>query len=279
MISNAQLTPRAAARRVVHSSWARALAQHALTMGAERYSLHEVRWDVSGGCENPVRILFEGRPEARPFTHAGARGTQTRLYVHHADGFDRDQLMSVLMLSRCRRCPRCLKARSFMWAQRAKFELGNSARTWFGTLTLRAEEHYLAELRARRDCTARGVNFDELSPEAQFKARHNVISSELTLWLKRVRKQSGASARYLLVAEAHKSGLPHYHCLVHEVAESDRIGERVLRGQWKLGYSKFSLVDAGDPRAARYVCKYLSKAAEARVRASVRYGVSARSVS
>ena len=38
-------------------------------------------------------------------------------------------------------------------------------------------------------------------------------------------------------------------------------------------------LDAGDPRAAHYVCKYLSKAAEARVRASVRYGVSAPSVS
>ena len=77
LISNALLTPRAA-RRVVHSSWARALARHALQMGGERYSLHEIRWDCSGGCEAPVRVLFEGRPEARPFTHLGARGLHTR---------------------------------------------------------------------------------------------------------------------------------------------------------------------------------------------------------
>ena len=278
MISNAQLTPRAA-RRVVHSSWARALARHALQMGGERYSLHEIRWDCSGGCEAPVRVLFEGRPEARPFTHLGARGLHTRQFVHYADGFDRDQLMSVLMLTRCRRCRVCLRARQFAWSQRAKFELGNSARTWFGTLTLRADEQYLAELRARRDLRGRSVDFDKLSPEAQFKARHNAVSPELTKWLKRVRKESGASARYLLVAEAHKSGLPHYHVLIHEVGDRDRIGERVLRRQWKLGHSKFNLVDAGDPKAAHYVCKYLSKAAEARVRASVRYGVSSRSVS
>lgn len=275
MISNAQLTPREA-RRVVHTSWARALAAHALQMGAERYGLFEVRWDCSGGCEDPVRVLFEGRPEARPFTHRGARGLHAKAFTFYGDGFDRDQRMSVLMLTRCRRCRVCLRARQFMWSQRAKFELANSARTWFGTLTLRAEEHYLAELRARRDCKAQSTDFDKLSPEAQFKARHRAIAPELTLWLKRVRKESGASARYLLVAEAHKSGLPHYHVLVHEVGESDRIGERVLRRQWKLGHSKFNLVDAGDPRAARYVCKYLSKAAEARVRASLRYGVSSR---
>jgi len=56
------------------------------------------------------------------------------------------------------------------------------------------------------------------------------------------------------------------------VRESDRIGERVLRRQWTLGFSKFNLVDEKDPRAAHYVCKYLSKTAEARVRASLQYG-------
>lgn len=270
-ISNAQLTP-PDRRRVVHSSWAKQLAHHALQMGAERYGLHEVRWDCSGGCEDPQRVLFEGRPEGRPFTHCGARGIHAREFTYFGDGFDRDQIISVLMYARCRKCRACLRARSYMWSQRAKYELSVASRTWFGTLTLRPEEHYLAELRARRDCLAASNDFDKLSPEAQFKARHRAIAPDLTKWLKRIRKESDALARYLLVAEAHKSGLPHYHILVHEVRESDRIGERTLRRQWTLGFSKFNLVDEGDPRAAHYVCKYLSKTAEARVRASLQYG-------
>lgn len=259
-------------RRVVHTSWVRKLAAHALAMGADRYGLYEVRWDTSGRCADPVRTYFEGRPEGRAFTHKGAAGLmRTPNYVFYGDGFDRDQIMAVLLLSRCRRCTPCLRARQFAWSQRAKFELGNASRTWFGTLTLTPDQHYLAELRARRELRRQSVDFDKLAPAEQFKARHRAIAPELTKWLKRIRKESGASLRYLLVAEAHESGLPHYHTLVHE--RSGRCGERTLRGQWNLGFSKFNLVDAGDPRAAHYVCKYLSKAAEARVRASVRYGV------
>lgn len=246
-------------KRVMRLGDLRALAVHAIGMGAnvERRCLRsghatQVDWDIAGGCTQPVSIELV----ALPTTTEGFMGQEPPL--------------GMAMHMRCRKCQSCLQTRSAMWAHRAKEELLASPRTWFGTLTLSPEEHMRVEYRARLRWKARGTVYDTLPQHEQFRLRHAVISVELTKWIKRVRKQSGARLRYILVAEAHKSGLPHYHCLIHERLDSNPIRKRVLDGQWKLGFSQFRLVT--DPRAARYVCKYLSKAAEARVRASLHYG-------
>ena len=173
--------------------------------------------------------------------------------------------------SPCRRCEVCLRRRGARWAYRAKEELAVAPRTWFGTLTLRPEQHWIMQCRAAVRLGENGRSWSDLTADEQFVERHKECGAELTTWLKRVRKESAAPLRYLLVAEAHKSGLPHYHVLVHERSPDVRVYERTLRRQWKLGFSKFTLVE-GDPKAAWYVCKYLSKAALARVRASVSYG-------
>ena len=122
-----------------------------------------------------------------------------------ADGMD-DPPATLEILAKCRRCEHCLKARSLEWTYRAKRELQAAARTWFGTMTLTPEQHWLATARWER--AKAGRKCAVLSPEEQFKARHEVIAVEITRWLKRVRKESGARLRYVLVAEAHKSGLP-----------------------------------------------------------------------
>ena len=109
-----------------------------------------------------------------------------------------------------------------------------------------------------------------LTEEQRFASIVAAQTPDVTKWLKRVRKESGAKLRYILVAEAHKSGLPHYHMLVHEQVGGGQVGERTLRKQWAMGFSKWNLVT--DKAPARYVCKYLTKAAAARVRASLNYG-------
>lgn len=96
---------------------------------------------------------------------------------------------------------------------------------------------------------------------------------EITKYLKRVRKKSGAPLRYILVAEAHKSGLPHYHMLIHECDPSRQVRHKDLTAAWSWGFTRFKLVETSN--TAWYVCKYLSKAQLARVRASVRYGLTA----
>ena len=239
--------------RVMRLGAARLVAARAIAGGAHRRSLSQVEWDISGRCETPVMVEVEGRPDTRK----GETGLP----------------MAVIMETRCRRCPACLRQRAFTWKVRAAAEVAAASRTWFVTLTLRPEEHWLAELRATAWCRRRGVAFENLSPDEQFEERHRAIGIDLTKWLKRVRKASNAKLRYILVAEAHKSGLPHYHALVHEVSLSEPVTKRQLQQNWTLGFSTVKLVEDG--KSAAYVTKYLSKSALARVRASLKYGSNA----
>lgn len=256
---------------VRHVRDVRRLAAAALGKGGKVVGPGVIRWDVSAGCLTPRYVEVVGR-SALATTKDGVRlqgdlHANPRPRMGHISNFS-DPNCTLEILTKCRRCAPCLKARSLEWTYRAKRELRAAARTWFGTMTLSPGEHFLAS--ARWEYAKAGRTWAELSPDEQFQAEHEVICKEITRWLKRVRKESGAPLRYLLVAEAHKSGLPHYHILVHEVSPLHTVGERVLRRQWKLGHSKFKLVEG--TATAGYVAKYLAKAALARVRASVRYG-------
>ena len=249
-------------------------------------------WDVSGDCENPltrelhanpppdhhrdqrhakatdfaeaVRKAFPGAylKEALPTDRKGSRKT--------VDVGHRKKVPLTLELTvRCRNCSRCRRKRSQMWAARAITEYKQASRTWFGTITLHPDQNQQSLARARRNLLRRGVVWETLTPKEQFAQLHQQNAVQLTLWLKRVRKESGAKLRFLLVCEEHKSGLPHYHVLVHEQVGSV-VRHRVLSSQWKLGFTNFKIVT--DVKQAAYVCKYLSKSALARVRASARYG-------
>jgi hypothetical protein len=88
----------------------------------------------------------------------------------------------------------------------------------------------------------------------------------LSRYLKRVRK-AGVSLRYLAVPELHKSGLVHWHLLVHS-----NCTYRQLAQPWRYGFSNLRLVDGA--KGIRYATKYLSKAKMGRVRSSLGYGAS-----
>lgn len=178
--------------------------------------------------------------------------------------------MSMILHTRCRKCETCMRLRASEWTYRAISEVRDAARTWFGTLTLSPESQHLMVSRARQRLWSGGTDFDMLSPNDQFTERMREIGREVTLYLKRVRKESGAALRYIIVAEAHLSGAPHLHILVHEADENKPVRYATLAKQWKLGFTKYKL--ARDVKAAAYVCKYISKALMARVRASQSYG-------
>lgn len=257
--------------RVRHVQDVRRLAAAALGKGARITAPGVITWNVARGCLTPRYIEVRGR-SALATTRDGVRlagnlHENPRPRMGHITNWQ-DPPCTVEIFAKCRRCKPCLRARSQEWTYRAKVELRAAARTWFGTMTLRPSEHWLAS--CRWETAKAGRTWAELSPAEQFQAEHSIVCQDITRWLKRVRKESGARLRYLLVSEAHKSGLPHYHILVHEVSPLEQVGERTLRRQWKLGHSKFNLVEG--TAAAGYVSKYLTKDASARVRASVRYG-------
>lgn len=209
--------------------------------------------DFSGDCLDPVELHLFGYPD--------------KLLVDL--GIEPDRNVAERIKVRCRKCAPCLMARSKLWTARAIDECRFASRSWFGTLTLAPDHAFGLRVQAQAAATRSGVAWSELDGAEQFRRTANEASAELTLWLKRVRKNSGARLRYLLVCEAHKSGVPHWHCLIHEHQGEAR--KRTLDKAWRLGFSQFRLVD-GDGAAAAYVCKYLAKSALTRVRASQKYG-------
>lgn len=241
----------------------RRLQAVALEHGAQVTRPGVVKWDAAGRCESPYYVERVGRSSAHP----------TEFHKVLGDAKHKG-LAAIDMRVACRKCPACLRKRAALWRYRAEQEINRSSRTWFGTITLRPDQHYLMMCRAAVRLRGRGVAFDELGSAEQFEARHTEIAREITLWLKRVRKNSGAKLRYILVAEAHKTGLPHYHMLLHEMSPLHPIRHRILAEGWHLGFSNFKLVPTDDAsrKVAGYVCKYLTKSASARVRASERYG-------
>lgn len=223
-------------------------------------------WDLAGKCEKPVTVELYGKSR-----HGDPRQSERNP-------------MTVRISVKCRKCGWCRKMHAGDWAARALAEYDGSARTWMATLTLAPEQH--ARVRALatkgvgvptrtggvRYVVSPDLHFEQGTPEMQFARLVRIIGHDLTLFLKRVRKNAHAPFRYLLVAEAHQSGLPHFHMLVHEKSEQAPIRKQVMKDAWDLGFSKFSLVESSG--GAVYVCKYMAKDALTRVRASFKYGQS-----
>jgi len=225
---------------------------------ADRHSLSSTSVDFSRKCSKPVLVELKGMPcpllqskRAEVFSWWDINmGTPVFPLVDARVGRSKHWID---MLVPCRKCEACLKARGRLWSERAFHEVRGSTRTWFCTYTLNPSWRVRAEIEASTS-----------EPEDLYR----VVSKWFTLYLKRLRKESGVSFRYLLVVELHKDGFPHLHALVHEIG-GQQITKRQLQGQWPYGYTSVKLAN---PTSARYVTKYISKQAIARIRASLGYG-------
>lgn len=159
----------------------------------------------------------------------------------------------------CRGCRVCLKRRARYWAARAGREYAAHNRTWFGTFT------FGAQVRAIVSQELASLPYGErTSRKLQLCGRY------VGLYLKKIRKQ-GHGIRYIFVPELHKDGMIHYHALIHGDAD---LRWRDATSPWLWGFTKVNLVTHG-VREIRYVTKYLAKAKLGRVRASIRYGLTA----
>lgn len=158
------------------------------------------------------------------------------------------------------------------WMNKAEREVRRAQRTWLCSFTLSPDYHVKTLAQANVRLRKSGVLPNEISAERMFKERASEMQKMFTDFMKRLRKQTNAQIRYLLVVESHKSGMPHLHALIHEVAGT--VTSRNINGQWFAGFSNAKLVrdDEAAPNAVRYACKYLAKQAVSRVRASLHYG-------
>ena len=227
------------------------LIRTALAAGGRMVSRTICEWYVSNNCSSPVLMQRVGRPAAEDGEKDVriAAGTKTTLRLD--------------MWVACRKCTACLRRRRRVWTMRAAAEITQAQRTWFVTLTLQPSRLYLCEVVAK----TRDILYDEREQDVRDRERFAVIVEEIQRFFKRIRKNSKAKLRYLVVQELHKSGEPHYHALIHEV--SGTLTKATLQSAWTWGFSQAKLAD---PKTAIYVCKYLTKSEGARVRASLGYG-------
>lgn len=263
-----------------HIDRLRRLIGDALASGATRETMSRFQWDISGNCDAPHVTVMYAAPSGRETwrmainrtmrTHAPGTGWSRRGDTKHVVVKPGSEIpLTLELLTRCRRCEKCRQHRARLWRRRMVAEIEGANRTWFGTLTLSPESYVELVNRARKRAIDRSVgDLDALDLGEQFRRIAGELQRETTLYLKRLRKQAAVPLRYCIVVEQHKSGVPHLHALIHEPDEP--ILHKVLSGQWKLGFTKWKLVE--NPKAASYVAKYISKTAVARVRASVRYG-------
>lgn len=212
-----------------------------------------VEWNIAGDCLSPVERVVVGRTETK------GRG------LHVSVG------ASVYLSVKCRRCENCERKRAAHWRFRAVNEVAQAERTWFATFTMSPLEHGRAPMRYRQQYARKFPSEPPLATAAGMEERVADFGRQLTLYFKRLRKATGVRLRYLLVAESHKNGLPHFHALIHELA-GEPLLYRQLVAEWHLGFSSFKLVEEGY-KAARYVAKYISKAStRTRMRCSLAYG-------
>lgn len=216
-----------------------------------------VVWDIAGNCTAPwlLQQVGVGHFQAdKDWTEAAWQPNRT-----------------LCQKVRCRKCAACLRQRARQWRERAIAEWRRAwhagLRTWFVTLTHHPEERYRLKLETEKRV---GPGFHRLGPEDQARELFRTAGKLPTRWLKRLRK-AGAKFRYLLVTEPHKDGFPHFHLLIHEVDDLNKLTKRLLQSQWaRHGFSQAKLVE--NAGACSYVAKYLAKSTMNKVRPSRGYG-------
>jgi hypothetical protein len=224
----------------------------ALQGGGKPLSKFRFYWNVAGRCLDPQFVTLYGRDYA---DRNPIRPRQARLLEMH---------------TKCRKCATCLRERQTMWKFRGVEEYGMASRTWFGTLTWAPEHRFVLEANSRVRLAKAGTDFDGLTASEQLIELAKSAGRELTLMVKRIRKNTRAPLRYLMVTELHKDGFPHHHMLLHEIDPASPIKWADLSSEWRFGFEKWKLATAED---VGYVTKYLVKTRGiVRVRASLAYG-------
>ena len=244
----------------MHLDSLKRLVARAASSGARRLALTRWEWDIAGSCQAPVtRELFARKDR---------KGRQRENDWNPGD----DVPLTLIMHVRCRHCQDCKRLRRREWTLRATVELSRCQRTWFGTLTLNPEAHFRCEVVARKRLLSGGTVWEQLRPEERYAETCHQIGREITLYLKRLRKLSGARLKYMACFEKHRSGFPHVHVLLHEYTDA-AVRKSLLDSHWQhMGFTHWRLVSSEQAgRASSYVAKYISKEG-GRVRSSLHYG-------
>ena len=210
--------------------------------------------DVSMGCEAPAIIELSSAVEDGFHIDRQTKERRPDLLSYA------DVRFTVDLAVPCRKCKACLRRDRRRWETRIQRECSRANRTWMATYTISPAARMMVE-GTRKDVPIDSDDYFALL----WVERVRVLSRELQLHLKRVRKSVDKPIRFFAVFEPHRDGWPHIHMLIH--ADHELLKKQC--GTWNLGFQKVKLVQEG--AGALYVAKYCAKEGSS-VRASVRYG-------
>lgn len=234
----------------------------------------DIVWKMAGNCTAPAKISTK----SQEVYYNGKLNMLPRW---------------VTLVVRCRKCVQCRLTRSWVWSDRAALEAAKGGRVWWCTFTLKPELQYIAELQAIEQAKNEGDEFWRLDARKQFALRTKYCRIHLSKMFWRMRKglrtgyfnknivDIGGKAqaeiipplnfRYMVVAEPHQSGNPHFHALIYEQ------GPTQIKSNWLnhyasiTGHSSFEL--ARSPvKCSRYITGYLSKSPISIISASLGFG-------
>lgn len=157
-----------------------------------------------------------------------------------------NQLLVRGVLVPCRVCAFCRTNQVEDWVGRCRAEMVTARHSFLATLTYGGDDRYM-------------------SSEDNLRAKM-VHYSDVTLWLKRLRRSCSDRIRYFAVAEmGARKGRVHFHVMVFchggpppgiELSEPGGRQVRYMHDPWPHGWSHWRPADVG---SARYALKYLVK--------------------
>jgi hypothetical protein len=255
------------------------------------------------GCEKPILLDLEGWGHMADIVPSMGVVSGRSLDVGDIKGGEASanrfaaylRAATVAMLVPCRDCAGCRRWKRSLWTRRCKAEWTHSSlaggKSYFATLTFAPDIHY------RVTCLLEGrPEWKDATKEQRFCMRDQVAYPFVQKFLKRLRRGlkrlgfPGVKPRYIAVAEAHKTGLPHYHLVIHVDDVPKGFGKRAIEAAWEKssrevkvpglpdlpnrigrpGWIKVKL--ARSEQVAGYMAKYMGKDQSSRVKASTGYG-------
>lgn len=252
-------------------------------VGVRKLRNAEAAFIVRGGNQGDLHLIAPWCNRPVPISRRAPLRKALPDVVKNGKGNDQVTYSAELNLGvACRRCAGCLDHKRRLWGSRAYWETLHSVRTWFGTLTFTPEEHVEGLRAAMSLAWQDGIDYHRLGEAEQLALNARALLPHVQQFLKRLRKGAKPSAdrpkgrppakfRYLLVFEPHESGLVHFHMLIHETSTTPLL-KADLEDQWGAHISHWRLVPTTSKKEVWYVCKYLSKEAAYKPRASLFYG-------
>jgi hypothetical protein len=163
------------------------------------------------------------------------------------------------------------RLRRDMWLPRIRSEIGSAPRSWL--LHFKVSPAAMLAFTTEADGIARvsGLPWTDVSPKKRSAYMHRVISRQVALYVKRLRKAMSSELRYLVVDCSLVGAPPAFVALFHEYPADDANPDLLVR-QWPHGHLEPRLITDRADFEALSLANWTAFDVNRRTKASQTYG-------